>query len=57
VSQRKWVENITKQQEVIRERSMIFDTVTLSEGFFVGTHKVNCAAPFSKCLFVAGLYC
>jgi hypothetical protein len=50
VSQRKWVENITKQQEAMRERSLIFDTVTLSESFFVGANKVNCAAPFSKLL-------
>ena len=46
--QRKWVEYITKQQEVLRDRSMIFDTVTLSEGFFSGPNKVNCAAPFSE---------
>ncbi|TFK39883.1 CNH domain-containing protein [Crucibulum laeve] len=47
LSQRKWVENIIKQQQVMRERSMIFDTVTLSEGFFSGPNKVNCAAPYS----------
>jgi RHO1 GDP-GTP exchange protein 1/2 len=47
VSQRKWVENITKQQDAMRERSTIFETVTLSEGFFVGPNKVNCAAPYS----------
>ena len=28
---------------------MVFETVTLSEGFFVGNNHVNCAAPFSKC--------
>lgn len=49
VSQRKWVENITKQQDAMRERSLIFDAVTLSERFFVGANKVNCAAPFSEC--------
>ena len=32
----------------MRERSLIFDTVTLSEGFFSGPNKVNCAAPYSK---------
>ena len=48
VSQRKWVENITRQQDLMRERSQFFETVTLSEGFFVGTFSVNCAAPFSK---------
>ncbi|KAK7025031.1 Rho guanyl-nucleotide exchange factor [Favolaschia claudopus] len=44
--QRKWVEHIAKQQAAMRERSQVFDTVALSEGFF-GTNKVNCAAPFS----------
>ncbi|OCH85211.1 CNH-domain-containing protein [Obba rivulosa] len=47
VSQRKWVEHIQKQQDLMRERSMVFETVTLSEGFFVGPNRVNCAAPFS----------
>jgi RHO1 GDP-GTP exchange protein 1/2 len=48
VSQRKWVENITKQQDAMRERSTIFETVTLSDGFFIGPNKVNCAAPYSQ---------
>ncbi|KAJ6534659.1 RhoGEF Rgf2 [Mycena vulgaris] len=46
LAQRKWVEHIQKQQTAMRERSMVFDTVALSEGFF-GANKVNCAAPFS----------
>ncbi|KAJ7149739.1 RhoGEF Rgf2 [Mycena crocata] len=46
LAQRKWVEHIAKQQTAMRERSMVFDTVALSEGFF-GANKVNCAAPFS----------
>ncbi|KAJ7735632.1 RhoGEF Rgf2 [Mycena maculata] len=46
LAQRKWVENISKQQTAMRERSMVFDTVALSEGFF-GANKVNCAAPYS----------
>ncbi|KAJ7039681.1 Pleckstrin homology domain-containing protein, partial [Mycena alexandri] len=46
LAQRKWVESITKQQMAMRERSLVFDTVALSEGFF-GANKVNCAAPFS----------
>ncbi|KAI0682496.1 CNH domain-containing protein [Cytidiella melzeri] len=48
VSQRKWVEHITRQQELMRERSQFFETVTLSEGFFVGSNRVNCAAPFAQ---------
>ncbi|KAI0339671.1 CNH-domain-containing protein [Trametopsis cervina] len=48
VSQRKWVEHIARQQEAMRERSRFFETVVLSEGFFVGNNRVNCAAPFSQ---------
>lgn len=46
VARRKWVEYIQKQQEVVRERSMVFDTITLSEGFFLAGNRVNCAVPF-----------
>ena len=49
VSQRKWVEHITRQQDLMRERSQFFETVTLSEGFFIGSNRVNCAAPYSEC--------
>ena len=48
VSQRKWVESIQKQQDIMRERSNVFETLTLSENFFVGVNRVNCAAPFSE---------
>ena len=48
MSHKKWLEAIYKQQQAIRDRSMIFDIVTLSEGFFVGHNKVNCAAPYGK---------
>jgi hypothetical protein len=48
VSHRKWLETITKQQDLLRERSMAFDTTTVSEGFFLGTNRVNCAAPFGE---------
>lgn len=47
-NRRKWLEVIQKQQEIMRERSMVFDTVTLSEGFFTGANRVNCAAPFGN---------
>ncbi|KAL5531399.1 hypothetical protein ACEPAG_4276 [Sanghuangporus baumii] len=46
VNRKKWLDMIHKQQEVMRERSLVFDTVTLSEGFFTGPNRVNCAAPF-----------
>ena len=32
----------------MKERSQIFETMTLSEGFFIGPNKVNCAAPYSE---------
>ena len=48
VSQRKCAEHILRQQEVVRERSAIFESELLSEGFFVGGNKVNCAAPFGE---------
>jgi hypothetical protein len=47
LSQKKWLEVIWKQQQIMRERNVIFDTVGLSEGFFAGPNKVNCAAPYS----------
>ena len=48
MSHKKWLEAIYKQQQTMRDRSLIFDVVTLSEGFFVGHNKVNCAAPYGK---------
>ncbi|EFI27376.1 RhoGEF Rgf2 [Coprinopsis cinerea okayama7 len=47
VAHRKWLEAILKQQQKITEKAMIFDTVPLSEGFFSGPNKVNCAAPYN----------
>lgn len=51
-NRRKWLETIHKQQEVMRLRSLVFDTVTVSEGFFTGPIRVNCAAPFGECLLL-----
>ncbi|KXN92394.1 Rho1 guanine nucleotide exchange factor 1 [Leucoagaricus sp. SymC.cos] len=48
LSQKKWVESIQRQQVLMTERSCYFDEVVLSEGFFAGPNKVNCAAPFSN---------
>lgn len=54
LTQKKWLENIYKQQQAIKDRSTIFETVSLSEGFFNNPNKVNCAAPFSKLFFFSG---
>ncbi|TFK74994.1 CNH-domain-containing protein [Pluteus cervinus] len=46
IAQKKWVDHIEKQQQQMRDRSMVFDVHVLSDGFFAGPNKVNCAAPF-----------
>ena len=48
VSHKKWLEVIYNQQRIMRERSVVFETMNLSEGFFSGPNKVNCAAPYSQ---------
>ena len=45
---RKWIENITRQQDLIQERSQFFDINVLSEGFFQPVIRANCASPFSE---------
>ncbi|KAH0582817.1 hypothetical protein H2248_010725 [Termitomyces sp. 'cryptogamus'] len=47
VLHKKWLDLIVRQQTLLRDRSMIFDTVVLNEGFFHGPNRVNCAAPFN----------
>ena len=49
ISRKKWMDSIIKQQEVLRERSSIFEPWTISAGFFTGPNRVNCAAPLSAC--------
>ncbi len=46
---RKWIENITRQQDIMRERSQFFEMDILSEGFFQSMNHANCATPFSEC--------
>ena len=48
IGRKKWMDNIQKQQDALRERSTVFETVSFSEGFFTGSNRVNCAAPFSE---------
>jgi hypothetical protein len=48
IGRKKWMDNIQKQQDALRERSTVFETVSFSDGFFTGSNRVNCAAPFSK---------
>lgn len=52
---KKWLEKIEERQTELREMSMIFETSVLSEGYFIGTNRVTCAAPYgeSMCLCAA----
>lgn len=43
-----WLEHIDEQQQNLRNRSRIFETVSLTDRFFVGLNKVNCASPYGK---------
>jgi RHO1 GDP-GTP exchange protein 1/2 len=45
---RKWIESITRQQDLMRERNQFFELDVLSEGFFLSMNRANCASPFSK---------
>jgi hypothetical protein len=47
ISRKKWMDSIMQQQEVLRERSSIFEPWTISAGFFTGINRVNCATPLS----------
>lgn len=47
---KKWLENIDAQQAALRDRSKIFDTVSLTDRFFIGVNKLNCAVPYGKFL-------
>ena len=45
---RKWVENITRQQDLMRERSQFFEMNVLSEGLFLSVNRAICAVPFGE---------
>ncbi|TNY19835.1 CNH-domain-containing protein [Rhodotorula diobovata] len=46
-TRKKWLENIEERQNELRERSLVFETLPLSAGYFVGTNRLTCAAPFA----------
>ncbi|GAA6018628.1 hypothetical protein JCM10207_008986 [Rhodosporidiobolus poonsookiae] len=45
---KKWLEKIEERQNELRERSLVFETLPLSAGYFVGTNRLTCAAPFDN---------
>ncbi|KAK3310825.1 CNH domain-containing protein [Chaetomium strumarium] len=42
----KWLELIDSAQQRLRARADFLNTTVISSGFFTGTNKVNCVAPF-----------
>lgn len=44
----KWLEFIDAAQQKLRARVDFLNTNVISHGFFTGTNKVNCVAPFGK---------
>ncbi|GAA5858311.1 hypothetical protein JCM8547_004643 [Rhodosporidiobolus lusitaniae] len=47
-TRKKWLEKIEERQNELRERSLVFETLPLSAGYFVGTNRLTCAAPFDN---------
>jgi hypothetical protein len=44
----KWLEYIDAAQQKLRARVDFLNTTLISHGFFTGTNKVNCVAPYGK---------
>lgn len=47
-TRKKWLDKIEERQHELRERSLVFETLPLSAGYFVGTNRLTCAAPFDN---------
>lgn len=47
-TRKKWLDKIEERQNELRERSLVFETLPLSAGYFVGTNRLTCAAPFGE---------
>jgi hypothetical protein len=48
MGRKKWLENIDKQQTILRERSCVFVTESITEGYFSGLRKINCLSPYGE---------
>ncbi|BGO88532.1 hypothetical protein NBRC10512_003370 [Rhodotorula toruloides] len=47
-ARKKWLDKIEERQNELRERSLVFETIPLTAGYFVGTNRLTCAAPFDN---------
>ncbi|SCV68066.1 BQ2448_187 [Microbotryum intermedium] len=45
---KKWLEKIEARQNQLKDRSLVFETLPLTSGYFVGTNRLICAAPFER---------
>ncbi|WVN90682.1 uncharacterized protein L203_105924 [Cryptococcus depauperatus CBS 7841] len=48
IGRKKWLENIDKQQAVLKEKSCVFISETITEGVLGGIRKVNCSSPYDQ---------
>ncbi|KAL7418308.1 RHO1 GDP-GTP exchange protein 2 [Cryptotrichosporon argae] len=48
VGRKKWLEEIDKQQQLIRDRSTIFSTETITDGYFRDNRKITCVSPYDN---------
>lgn len=48
INRRKWLEHIHNRQKVLSENKAPFELEVISDGFFVGTDKANCAVPYAQ---------
>ncbi|WVQ84886.1 hypothetical protein IAT38_007049 [Cryptococcus sp. DSM 104549] len=48
ISRKKWLECIDKQQTILRERSCVFVSDTITDGWLGVGRKVNCSSPYDQ---------
>nr|KIR47597.1 rho guanyl-nucleotide exchange factor [Cryptococcus bacillisporus CA1280] len=48
IGRKKWLECIDKQQGMLREKSTVFISETITEGILSGVRKVNCSSPYDQ---------
>ena len=48
MNRRKWLEHISNRQKILREKKSAFELDIISDGFFIGSDKANCAVPYNQ---------
>jgi hypothetical protein len=48
IGRKKWLESIDKQQTMLREKSCVFVTASITDGFFSGLRRINCISPYGQ---------